>query len=84
MVGWQFSFQMARFLVPVSLLDYTTEVLRPDVIAAFTAGNPPVAPGVKGLPEVIIGLWGGLLEGGKIGIERDTATGRVIGEITYP
>ncbi|MCI0705657.1 MAG: hypothetical protein L0241_31745 [Planctomycetia bacterium] len=82
--GWQFTFRIARFLVPVSLLDYSTEVERPDVICQFADGNPPSYAGRKSLPPIIIGLWGGLLEGGKIGVERDPSSGRVNGELAFP
>jgi hypothetical protein len=80
--GWRFTFRIARFLAPLSLLDYTTEIERPDVIAAFASSNPP--GGRPGLPAIIIGLWGGLLEGGRIGVERDPATGRTTGDLAFP
>jgi hypothetical protein len=82
--GWRYTYQLARFLVPISLMDYTTVIDRPDVIAAFATGNPPSAQTQQSLPPIIIGLWGGLLEGGKVGIERDPSSGRVNGELAFP
>jgi hypothetical protein len=81
---WQFTFQMARFLAPLWLMDYSTEVERPEVIAAFASSNPPAPPTRQALPPIVIGLWGGLLEGGRIGVARDPATGRVAGDIAFP
>lgn len=81
---WRFTFQMARFLAPVSVMDYSTEVERPNVIAAFTTGNPPGAAGRKGLPPIVVGLWGGLLEGSRLAIRRDPTTGRVAGDLEFP
>lgn len=83
LAGWQFAFEMARFLGPVSLLDYATEVPRPGVIAAFATGNPRPQSARQSLPPIVIGLWGGLLEGGSIGISRDPATGRARGELAF-
>lgn len=84
-VGWQFGFRIARFLVPLAVTDtaLSTRVERSGVTAAFAAGDPPAPPGRKALPPVIIGLWGGILEDGRIGIARDPARG-VSGEIQYP
>lgn len=82
--GWKFTVRMARFLVPLTLMDYATEIERPDVIAAFASGNPPRPPGQQSLPPVVVGLWGGLLEGGRVGVDRDPATGRVAGDVAFP
>ncbi len=81
MANWSYTFRLARFLAPVVLMDYGMSVDRTEVIAAFAAGNPPVLG--RALPPIIIGLWGGLLEGGKIAIER-TATGQLTGELAFP
>jgi hypothetical protein len=51
------------------------------VIAQFAIGARPNA---RGTPPVLIGLWGGLLEGAHIGIERDPHTGRARGELLVP
>jgi hypothetical protein len=82
-VGGQFSFGLARFLVPLILMDYTTRVDRPGVIAAFATGNPPALVG-RGGPLIILGLWGGVLEGGRMAIDRDPATGSVAGAVEFP
>lgn len=81
--SWQFTFRLARFLVPLALCDVglTTRVERPNVIAQFANGDPP---GWRSTPPVVIGLWGGLLEGGRIGIDRDPHTGRATGELVFP
>ena len=79
--GWQFTFRIARFLAPLTLLDYSTVVERHGVIAAFAAGS--VSATRKSLPPIIIGLWGGLLEGGQVGVTRDSHTGRVTGGLAF-
>ncbi|MDB5307029.1 MAG: hypothetical protein JWO38_1231 [Gemmataceae bacterium] len=84
MAGWQYPFRMAHFLLPVTLMDYANAVDRPDVIAAFATGNPPQPPNSKGLPPIIVGLWGGLLEGSRLAIGRDPTTGQVTGELEFP
>jgi hypothetical protein len=81
---WTFDFRMARFLAPLALLDYSIEVERPDIVAAFAVGNPPAYASRKSLPPVIVGLWGGLLEGGKIAVGRDPASGHVTGSLEFP
>ncbi len=81
--GWQFTFQIARFRVPLALLDagLSTRVPRPGVIAQFAIGDPP---GWRSLPPVLVGLWGGLLEDGRLGIARSAGPPRVTGELIYP
>ena len=83
--SWQFSFQIARFLAPIAVMDtgLSVRIARSDVIAAFASGDPPAPPGRKALPPVIVGLWGGILEDGRIGITRNPTRG-VSGEIQYP
>jgi hypothetical protein len=83
--GWQFGFQIARFLVPLAVMDtgLSTRIDRPGVSAAFASSDPPAPLGRKALPPVIVGLWGGILEDGRIGVARDPARG-VSGEIQYP
>lgn len=84
MANWRYTFQFARFLVPLTLLDYTTAIDRPGVIAAFALGNPPAFAGRPGLPPIVVGLWGGVLEGGRLAIDRDPASGQVTGELEFP
>jgi hypothetical protein len=81
--GWQFTFRMARFLVPLTLMDYSTELDRAGVIAQFADSDPQTRRG-QSLPWFVIGLWGGLLEGGRIAIGRDPASGLVTGELEFP
>jgi hypothetical protein len=83
--GWQFHFQIARFLAPITLMDtgLSVRVPRSGVMAAFAAGDPPAPPGRKALPPVIVGLWGGVLEDGRIAVSR-TPAGTVSGELQYP
>lgn len=80
---WSFAYRMARFLAPVAVMDYSTDIERADVIAAFADSDPP-ASNLQKLPPVVVGLWGGLLEGGRLHLDRDPATGRVVGELAYP
>lgn len=83
--GWQFTFEFARFLVPLAVTDagLTVRVERPTVIAAFAAGDPPAPQGRRALPPVIIGLWGGILDRGKVTV-APTPTSGVAGELHYP
>ena len=82
-LAWQFDYHVARLLVPLALLDVrlTTRVERVGVVAQFAIGDPP---GWRSTPPVVVGLWGGLLEGGRIGIGRDPQTGRATGELAFP
>ncbi len=82
MAGWRYTFRMARLLAPLTVLDVTTEVDRPDVVAQFTDNDPPNRRG-NAVPLVVIGLWGGLLEGGTLAIARDSS-GRITGTIAFP
>ena len=50
MVRWHFTFRMARFLVPITLLDYSTLIDRSDVIAQFADSDPLVRRG-RSLPR---------------------------------
>lgn len=82
-VGWRFTYHMAQFLVPLALRDtrLTVRVPRPDVIAQFAIGDPP---GWRSAPPILVGTWGGLLEGGSVRIGRDARTNRATGELVYP
>jgi hypothetical protein len=80
--GWQFTFQMARFLQPLTMLDYTTSFDRPDVIAQFADSDPPRRGNAP--PSFIVGLWGGVLEGGRIVVGRDPVSGHVSGSLELP
>jgi hypothetical protein len=82
-LGWQFSFQVARFLLPLTLTDYTTRIDRAGVIAQFATTDPPAARGRSTHP-IILGLWGGVLEGGRVAIDCDPATSSVVGAIEFP
>ncbi len=81
--GWQFAYHFARFRVTLTLTDtgLTASVPRPGVIAQFAVGDPP---GWRAVPPIIVGLWGGLLEGGSVRIERDARTYRATCELMYP
>lgn len=85
-LGWSFTFRIARFLRPLAFVDANlgTRVERPGAVVQFADGNPPIRPGARGLPPIIVGLWGGLLEGGRMGIERNPLAGGVRGEIAFP
>jgi hypothetical protein len=82
-LGWQFTFRIARFRVPLGLMDagLTTRIARLDVIAQFATGDPA---GWRSIPPIFVGLWGGLLEGGRLGINRIAATNQLAGELIYP
>jgi hypothetical protein len=64
-------------------MDYATEVQMANVIAAFADTDPPAPRTRLTPPPIIIGLWGGLLEGGRIALDR-TVTGQVSGELLLP
>lgn len=84
LLRWRYTFRMARFIVPLTLMDFTTSIDRPDVIAAFATGDPPLTRSSKAPPLVIVGLWGWLLEGSRLAIGRDPAGGQVAGELEFP
>ena len=78
--GWTFTFRMARMLQPIALLDTATELERPGVIVQFADGNPPSS---KRLPLLVLGLWGGVLEGTNLRLTRDAATGHTLGTLDW-
>jgi hypothetical protein len=82
MGNWRYTFRMARFLVPLTLMDYSTAIERFDVIAQFADNDPPARRG-QSLPLFVIGLWGGFLEGGRVAVER-TPAGQVAGTLECP
>lgn len=83
--GWNFTFRMARFLQPLALFNLTTntELVRDRVIVQLTDGNPPSLARSNAPAVVVIGLWGGLLEGTSLRIATDAATGRVAGALEW-
>jgi hypothetical protein len=81
---WQFTYRFARLLAPIGVMDYTTEVDRPEVVAAFADSDPPAPATRKSPAPIIVGLWGGLLEGGRIAVGRDPVSGHVTGAIEFP
>jgi hypothetical protein len=80
--GWTFAFRMARLLQPLVLFDLTTrtEFARDGVIVQFAAGNPP---GFGRLSLVVLGLWGGVLEGTNLRVATDPATGHATGALEW-
>jgi hypothetical protein len=81
--GWSFSFRVARMLQPVVLMDTSTELERNAVIVQFADGNPPIPPGSKKPPRVVIGLWGGILEGLNLRMATDPGTGHTVGALEW-
>jgi hypothetical protein len=81
--GWSFTFRIAQMLQPLSLFDAQTELVRSGTIVQFADGNPPAPPGSKRPPRVIIGLWGGVLEGTSLHFSTDAATGHVVGSLEW-
>jgi hypothetical protein len=82
-LGRTFTYRIARFLGPVDLMDPATLIARPNVIAQFASGNPASKP-TQVAPLIVIGLSGGVLEGGRLHIDRDPTTGRLTGELAFP
>jgi hypothetical protein len=81
--GWTFNFRIARMLQPFSLFDNQNELVRDYAIVQFAEGNPPMPPGSKQPPRVVIGLWGGVLEGTSLHTTRDSSTGHVVGVLEW-
>jgi len=81
--GWAFTFRIARMLQPLSLFDTQTELNRQGVIVQFADGNPPAPPGSKRPPRVVMGLWGGVLEGTSLHMSCDATTGHTIGRLEW-
>ena len=80
--GWTFRFRIARMLVPVTLLDASTEVHRDRVIVQLADGNPS-RPTANAPAVVVLGLWGGILEGTRLHIDADPATGGLSGTLEF-
>lgn len=83
--GWNFTFRIARLLQPIRLFALTTsvELVRDRVIVQFADGNPPAFSRGNAPPRVVIGLWGGLLEGTSLRISTDAATGHIAGSLGW-
>ncbi len=82
LMGWRFSFRMAQFLTPLTIMGYSSEVDRPGVVAQFADGDPPGRSGHM-LPWVMIGVWGGILEGSKLAIDRGPNRS-LVGTLEFP
>ena len=81
--GWSFTFRIARMLQPVVLMDTSTELERNGAIVQFADGNPPVPTGSKKPPRVVLGMWGGALEGLNLRMATDTVTGHTLGALEW-
>jgi hypothetical protein len=81
--GWNFTFRFVRFLQPIGLHDGSSELVRNNVIAQFTNGNPPSFARTNAPAVAVIGLWGGALEGTSVRIATDATTGRLTGAIEW-
>ena len=83
--GWNFTFRIARLLRPLALFNMTsnTELVRDRVIVQLTDGNPPAFARSNNPLRVVIGLWGGILEGTSLRIATDAATGHVAGALEW-
>lgn len=81
--GWSFAFRLARLLAPVRLFNTRgpAELARTGVIVQLAFGNPPARGNSP--PRIVIGLWGGLLEGTAIRITADPASGRLAGALEW-
>ena len=76
---------MACILQPLVLfnLHTSTELIRPSAIVQFADGNPPASPGSKSPPRVILGLWGGILEGTSLRTSTDPAMRHTVGALEW-
>lgn len=81
--GWNFRFRMARLLQPLVLFDVNTQLSRDRVIVQLVEGNPPSTFRSNAPPRVVMGLWGGALEGTNVRVETDATTGRLAGAIEW-
>jgi hypothetical protein len=79
--GWNFTFRMVRMLQPITLFDIHTELIRDRVIVQLADGNPPLPPGSNKPAVVVIGLWGGLLEGTSLRVSADPHSGQLAGTL---
>ena len=69
--GWNFTFRMARMLQPVGLHDGQTELTRDGVVVQLADGDPPAFARSNAPAVVVVGLWGGLLEGTAVRVATD-------------
>ena len=81
--GWMFTFRMVRMLQPVVLFDLATsaELSRDGITVQFVDGNPPLPANRPA--RIVIGLWGGVLEGTSLRTATDHATGHARGELDW-
>ncbi len=80
--GWTFTFRMARLLQPIVLHDTTTELPRDGVVVQFADGNPPSSTPNRPA-RVVLGLWGGVLEGTNLRMATDPRSGHTLGELEW-
>ncbi len=75
--GWNFTFRIARLLRPLALFNMTsnTELARDRVIVQLTDGDPPAFARSNNPLRLVIGLWGGILEGTSLRITGHPVTG---------
>lgn len=74
---------MARLLGPVTLLDYTTRVIRHGPVVQLADGNPPIPPGSNKPVFAVIGVGGGLLDDTKLVMTPNPQTGSVDGILEF-
>jgi hypothetical protein len=70
-------------LLPLVLFDLSTEFERHGVIVQLAAGNPPAAARSNAPARVVIGLWGGLLEGTCLRIATAPAPQHLAGALEW-
>jgi hypothetical protein len=83
--GWNFTFRIARLVQPIILFNFATgaELTRDRVVVQLADGNPPAAARSNAPPRVVIGLWGGVLEGTSLRISPAPAPGHLAGALEW-
>ena len=81
--GWNFTFRFVQMLPSIGLHDGRTELARAGVVVQLADGNPPSFVRTNAPAVVVIGLWGGLLEGTNLHIATDATTGHIAGTLEW-
>ena len=81
--GWNFTYRFVRLLQPIGLYDLQTELTRDGVILQLADSDPPAVAHSNAPARVVIGLWGGLLEGTSLRISANPANGHVAGALEW-
>jgi hypothetical protein len=83
--GWNFTYRIARLLRPLTLfvLNANTTLVRDQVVVQLADGNPPAFARSNNPLHMVVGLWGGVLEGTALRVGTAAAGGHTVGALEW-